>query len=103
MLAWISHRFFIVDGVKAETLVVLVNVLYFKDDWKDDPFDEDQDLIEPFTLRDGATVDTNFMESDSLQVGYQDLDNVEIVSIPFKTEDFHFVVVVPKGDSGKIV
>ena len=74
-------------------MVVLVNVLYFKDDWKDDPFDEDQDLIEQFTLRDGATVDTNFMESDSLQVGYQDLDNVEIVSIPFKTEDFHLYQV----------
>ena len=89
--------------MKAETLVVLVNVLYFKDDWKDDPFDEDQDLIEPFTLRDGATVDTNFMESDSIQVGYQDLDNVEIVSVPFKTDGFHFVVVSPKDNSGKIV
>jgi len=104
--AWVSKRtnkkikeLLPPDGVKAETLVVLVNVLYFKDDWKDDPFDEDQDLIEPFTLRDGATVDTNFMESDSIQVGYQDLDNVEIVSIPFKTEDFHFVVVVPKDNS----
>ena len=87
-------------GVKAETLVVLVNVLYFKDDWKDEPFVKDQNLVEPFKLGDGSTVDADFMEADEINVGYKDLTDVEIISIPFNSDNFYFVIVAPKEDSG---
>jgi len=104
--AWVSKRtnkkikeLLPPDGVKAETLVVLVNVLYFKDDWKDEPFVKDQNLIEPFKLGDGTTVDADFMEADEISVGYKDLPDVEIISIPFKSDNFYFVIVAPKEDS----
>ena len=85
------------DGVKANTLVVLVNVLYFKDAWKDDPF---IDSTNTFQLGDGTTVDTDFMESDFITVGYKDLANTEIVCIPFETDDYYFVILLPKENSG---
>jgi len=103
--AWVSKRtnkkikeLLPPDGVKADTLVVLVNVLYFKDDWKDEPFVKDP-AIDQFKLGDGTTVDTDFMEADEMTVGYADLDDVEIVSIPFYHDNYYFVVVAPKEDS----
>jgi len=104
--AWVSKRtnkkiknLLPPGGVKSETLVVLVNVLYFKDDWKDEPFVKDQNLVEPFKLGDGSTVDADFMEADEINVGYKDLTDVEIISIPFNSDNFYFVIVAPKEDS----
>jgi len=103
--AWVSKRtnkkikeLLPPDGVKADTLVVLVNVLYFKDDWKNEPFVKDPQ-IDNFKLGDGTTVETEFMESDEMTVGYKDLNDVEIVSIPFDTDNYYFVVVAPKENS----
>ena len=96
-----SRLYFVLDGIKAETLVVLVNVLYFKDNWRDEPFGENTD-IDTFHLGGGQTVDTDFMEADEVNVGYKDLRDVEIVSIPFEHENFHFVIVAPKEGSGGI-
>ena len=87
------------DGVKADTLVVLVNVLYFKDAWKDEPFVKDP-VIDTFNLADGTAVDTEFMEADEMTVGYKDLDDIEIVSLPFNTDNYYFVIVAPKEGSG---
>jgi len=103
--AWVSKRtnkkireLLPPDGVKAETKVVLVNVLYFKDDWKDEPFGENTD-IDTFHLGGGQTLETDFMEADEVNVGYKDLPDVEIVSIPFEHDNFHFVIVAPKEGS----
>ena len=90
----------ILDGVQADTLVVLVNVLYFKDDWKDEPFGETTDT-DIFYLGGGQTLETDFMEADEVRVGYKDLRDVEIVSIPFEHDNYHFVIVAPKEGSGK--
>ena len=79
----------------------MVNVLYFKDNWRDEPFGENTD-IDTFHLGGGQTVDTDFMEADEVNVGYKDLRDVEIVSIPFEHENFHFVIVAPKEGSGEI-
>ena len=78
---------------------MLVNVLYFKDAWKDEPFVKDPQ-IDTFHLGDGTTVQTDFMEADEMTVGYNDLDDVEIVSIPFNTDNYYFVIVAPKEGSG---
>ena len=92
----------ILDGVQADTLVVLVNVLYFKDDWKDEPFGETTDT-DIFYLGGGQTLETDFMEADEVRVGYKDLRDVEIVSIPFEHDNYHFVIVAPKEGSGKSI
>ena len=78
-----------------------MNVLYFKDAWKDEPFVKDPE-IDTFNLGDGTTVQTEFMEADEMTVGYNDLDDVEILSIPFNTDNYYFVVVAPKEGSGTI-
>ena len=75
--------------------------MYFKDDWKDEPFGENTD-IDTFHLGGGQTLETDFMEADEVNVGYKDLPDVEIVSIPFEHENFHFVIVAPKEGSGEI-
>ena len=80
--------------------MVLVNVLYFKDDWKDEPFGETTDT-DIFNLGGGQILETDFMEADEVRVGYKDLRDVEIVSIPFEHDNYHFVIVAPKEGSGK--
>ena len=45
-----------------------MNVLYFKDAWKDEPFVKDPE-IDTFNLGDGTTVQTEFMEADEMTVG----------------------------------
>lgn len=74
--------------------------MYFKDDWKDEPFGENTD-IDTFHLGGGQTLETDFMEADEVNVGYKDLPDVEIVSIPFEHDNFHFVIVAPKEGSGE--
>jgi len=103
--AWVSKRtnkkikeLLPPDGVQADTLVVLVNVLYFKDDWKDEPFGETTDT-DIFNLGGGQTLETDFMEADEVRVGYKDLLDVEILSIPFEHDNYHFVIVAPKEGS----
>ena len=79
--------------------MVLVNVLYFKDDWKDDPFSEDP-IDDTFKLGNGQAVDAKFMESDDIGVGYIEFSDVEIVSVPFRNDDYYMVIVAPKENSG---
>ena len=92
-------RFLNLDGVSAETLVVLVNVLYFKDDWKNEPFRIDS-FNDTFKMGDGTNVNAEYMDSDEISVGYKDLNDVEIVSIPFTNDNYYMVIVAPKEDSG---
>ena len=79
--------------------MVLVNVLYFKDDWKDDPFSEDP-IDDTFKLGNGQAVDAKFMESDDIGVGYIEFSDVEIISVPFRNDDYYMVIVAPKENSG---
>jgi len=85
-------------GVKSSTLVVLVNVLYFKDEWKNDPF-INEPFDDTFKLGNGQDVNAKFMESDDINVGYKELNDVEIVSIPFSNNDYYMVIVAPKENS----
>ena len=80
--------------------MVLVNVLYFKDEWLDEPF-LNEPFDDTFNLGSGETVSTKFMEAEDIKVGYKDLKDAEIISLRFKNNDYSMVIVLPKNDSGK--
>ena len=80
--------------------MVLVNVLYFKDEWLDEPF-LNEPFDDTFKLGNGDTVTTKFMEAEDIKIGYKELKDAEIVSLPFKNNDYSMVIVAPKNDSGE--
>lgn len=84
------------DGsIKQNTLVVLVNALYFKSNWLE-AFDDP--IKDKFTTTDGQELEVDMLSKD-LDVGLIEVDGAKIVSVPFEDEGFSMVFVLPKKGS----
>ncbi|CAB4067642.1 unnamed protein product [Lepeophtheirus salmonis] len=92
------------DEVAEDFILLLANVVYFKDSWTikfEEPF-EDEDNY--FTLMDGKKVKAKMMERSSLefQTGifdYGRIKNIKTVNIPYEGFDrrFEMVLIVPEN------
>ena len=82
----------ITDGFSEDTVVVLANAMYLKALWAAEF--ERLEALRPFTLADGTTVDTAYMEhTDSLPL-LRGPDFVA-VELPYRGEELSLVVVQP--------
>jgi serpin B len=82
------------DAIDPLTRLVLANAIYFNGSWLY-PFDRDATQKAPFTLLDGsrASVDTMHMEGQNL--AYAQLGNLQAVRLPYLSQDFSMVLLVP--------
>lgn len=79
----------------SSTLMVLVNAIYFKSDWKH-AFDEQMTMEKPFFYGDGGSDQRSFMTGMREQINYASYKDWQILEIPYTTEDFSFLILLPK-------
>ena len=82
----------------ASTRLVLTNAIYFKGDWASQ-FKKDRTQDEPFTLLDGSTVQTPMMNQKA-QFGYRETDAIQVLEMPYASEELTMVVLLPKKVDG---
>jgi serpin B len=84
----------------SSTLMVLVNAIYFKSDWKIG-FDEKLTAEKPFYFGDGSSDDLKFMIAMREQMNYAFYGDWQVLEIPYITEDFSFLVILPAKSTVK--
>jgi serine protease inhibitor len=80
--------------IDPETILFLINAIYFKGDWAR-PFPEHTTREQPFTLGDGAQVQTLMMSQDG-EFLYGETDRYQAVKLPYSGERLSMVVVLPR-------
>jgi serine protease inhibitor len=85
--------------INNDTLMVLVNCLYFKPDWKY-PFNHGSTVEAPFKQLSGETKTVEMMRFMKNQMlSYYENDEYQFVSLPYKNENFSFDIILPKTSS----
>lgn len=86
----------------ADTAIVLLNAIYFNSDWEK-KFEIDSSSNSPegknFTLADGTEIHTTMLRSSKRNLPYYENDKFQVVSIPYKGNQYDFVVILPKENN----
>ena len=85
------------DTISAETILFLINAIYFKGTWTD-KFDKTLTKERPFTLTDGKQKNFQMMNRyDDFR--YLKEDNFQAVSLPYGNENLSMYVLLPDKDA----
>ena len=78
------------------TRLVLTNAVYFKGDWKWE-FDKSKTMEMDFRLEDGSFVEVPMMhmEPDEAEFNYADLGNLQVLELPYKSDEVSMLVLLP--------
>lgn len=82
----------IVDGIDADTIMYLINTIYYEDQWLV-PYSKEDVKKAPFILQDGKEKTVEFMHSE--EMGYLKYDNVQGFIKPYKNGKYSFVALLP--------
>lgn len=85
----------IIDEIDVQTMMYLINAVYFKGDWSE-PFEAASTHEQPFMTTDGP-VDVPFMHSQR-SMSYIDADGVRGVILPYKDQRTAMVALLPQED-----
>lgn len=83
----------IIDNINDDTMMYLINAIYFKGDWKDQ-FKANNTYKQSFNAATGA-VDADFMHRSG-NVDYLNGDGVTGVVLPYLDEQFAFIALLPE-------
>jgi serpin B len=86
----------IIDEIKPEDVMYLINALYFKGAWTN-RFSEDNTSLRPFRLANGALVNvpTMYMKTD---VEYFQNDVSSGIVLPYGQGNYNMAVILPEGE-----
>jgi len=87
----------IVKNLNPATMMMLINAVYFKGQWKD-PFDKNITLPEKFTGGDGKAVEVPMM-NQSAKYQYQKGDHWQSVALPYGEGRTSLYIFLPDEDS----
>ncbi len=82
------------DAIRTDTLAVLVNAIYFNAAWAK-PFDPALTRDREFALLDGAHISVPTMSSGDLSVRAAQVENVEVVELPYDGGELSMLLLVP--------
>ncbi len=82
----------IIDKIDANTLMYLINTIYFEDQWQE-PYAKDEVRKAPFMLQDGTTKTVEFMHSE--EIGYLKDAKAQGFIKPYKDGKYSFVALLP--------
>ncbi|MCK4411759.1 serpin family protein, partial [Candidatus Bipolaricaulota bacterium] len=88
-------------AITKETLLTLVNAIYFNAPWAF-PFDEQDTELGPFTLLDGTEVEVPLMHETEL-LGYAEGDQYQAVELDYNGNDLSMVVILPSSGAFEAV
>ncbi|MBP1925094.1 serpin B [Sedimentibacter acidaminivorans] len=83
----------IIDNINDDTMMYLINAIYFKGDWKDQ-FKANNTYKQPFNSPTDV-IDTDFMHRRG-DIGYLNGDGVTGVILPYLDEQFAFIALLPE-------
>jgi serine protease inhibitor len=87
----------IVDQISSETLLFLINAIYFKGAWSD-AFDAARTRPAPFTMADGKQKQHPLM-SQSGRYSYFENDKFQAVALPYGNKRMNMYLFLPKANS----
>lgn len=87
----------IIDELRPDALVVLVNAIYFEGKWETS-FKKDGTFERPFTMGDGSKKNHPLMHQSGM-FSYAETDNVQMVSLPYKGGAVAMDIFLPKPSS----
>jgi serpin B len=87
----------IIEKVKSEDVMFLINAIYFKGAWQY-RFDKNNTTTRSFTNSSGQTIDVNMM-TQRAGLGYMAADNFSAVELPYGNGHFSMVVMLPALNS----
>lgn len=88
------------DDLDDLTRLVLVNAVYFKGEWLH-KFEPSKTLKEKFHITETEAIDCYMMHMNK-RLGYvNDRDlNAQILNVPYKNQNFSFIIILPKCKTG---
>ncbi len=86
-----------VNQIKREDIMFLINAIYFKGDWKAS-FDEEKTAPAPFTLVDNSSVQVDMMRLGTFALPYFSTDALHIIDLAYGDGDaFAMTILLPRG------
>jgi len=85
----------IIDQISNDMVMYLINAVYFKSAWRSQ-FDKSNTAKAAFKLADGATVQTDFMQGDRIDLRVAVDQNAAIYELPYGNDIYSMVIVLPK-------
>lgn len=86
------------NNIEIKTVFLLLNSLYFKDKWLN-TFDENNTREDMFNVSASEKVRTEMMNTTGL-FNYAKYQNFEVLKIPYSTNNYSMLVLLPKDVSG---
>ncbi len=83
----------VVEGVPAESILYLVNAVYFLGEWVE-PFESESTYDAPFTRADGSQVDAAMMHS-TRWMPYARTDVLQATKLPYQGDDSAYYILLP--------
>ncbi len=84
----------IIDKLKAEDVMILLNAVYFKSDWKT-KFDKLKTQKANFYQDNGTTIQVDMMQSEKMEAWLYYDNTAQFVDIPFGNGGYAFTVIMP--------
>ncbi|KAG7487821.1 hypothetical protein MATL_G00027520 [Megalops atlanticus] len=82
-------------ALDSNTVLVLVNTIYFKGQWKS-KFDKEDVFKDDFFLADSTTCPVSMMYQETkFRYGRFEKDKVQVLELPYKGEDITMVLILP--------
>ncbi|XP_036409252.1 antithrombin-III [Megalops cyprinoides] len=82
-------------ALDSNTVLVLVNTIYFKGQWKS-KFDKEDVFKDDFFLADTTTCSVSMMHQETkFRYGRFEKDKVQVLELPYKGEDITMVLILP--------
>ena len=78
--------------------LVLVNAIYFKATWLT-KFKKGETKPMKFKVKKGLEIDYKYGMNTRSHFNYAMIENLEILELPYKNEDFRMLLVLPKEDT----
>lgn len=86
------------DAIEENTIMLLLNAIYFKDKWKSE-FNKSATKDDNFFITASNKIITPMMNKTTL-FSYMDSGNFQAVKLPYKTGNYSMLILLPKGIEG---
>jgi serpin B len=87
----------VLDEIKADAVMFLMNALYFKGDWTN-KFDKSKTANRPFQLADGSTIEVSTMLHDELGANFYTGQNFTALELPYGRRNFSMIIMLPSNN-----
>lgn len=89
----------IIENIKREDIMFLINAIYFKGDWKAS-FDEGKTAPATFVLADKSDVQVDMMKLGTLDLPYYATDDLHVIDLAYGDGDaFAMTILLPRGET----